>query len=266
MRQINTHALDGGHTLILTSNQNYHFFPKHYHETYSVAMLIQGAKDFRTNSRSGVLNSSNIATMNPYEIHCGESLSSGGWKQLVVLFDSFSSSRFAEENELRKNILEFSDSVREDKQFRLMMQNICTGISHASCELEKENLFELMMASIFSAEKAMKPVRSFSNQPGMSKAADMMKDAPDKKHSLEELAKSAGMSKFHFLRSFKEATGMTPHAYLNIARVEKARRLLLTTEKSIAETAVECGFSDQAHLSRAYKKIYGAPPGSLRIK
>lgn len=81
------------------------------------------------------------------------------------------------------------------------------------------------------------------------------------KFSVSDLARLAGLSNFHFTREFKRSTGATPHQYVIRQRVEGAKRLLVDTRLSIAEVATECGFADQAHLSRTFKAIVGQAPG-----
>jgi AraC family transcriptional regulator len=74
-----------------------------------------------------------------------------------------------------------------------------------------------------------------------------------------DLASEVGMSTAHFARAFKRATSETPHRYLMRRRVEIARDRLAAGEP-IADTAIACGFADQAHLSRWFKHIVGATP------
>ncbi|VVS91466.1 helix-turn-helix domain-containing protein [Desulfoluna spongiiphila] len=81
--------------------------------------------------------------------------------------------------------------------------------------------------------------------------------------SLETLAELAGCTPYHLIRLFKESRGMTPHAYLMQLRLEHARRML---EKGapIADSALASGFSDQSHLTRAFRARYGLPPGAYQ--
>jgi AraC family transcriptional regulator len=67
----------------------------------------------------------------------------------------------------------------------------------------------------------------------------------------------------HLTRLFKKATGLTPHRYLIMIRVDRARRLLLSTDESIAEVAAHVGFADQSHLNRHFKRIVGITPGAF---
>jgi AraC-like DNA-binding protein len=77
---------------------------------------------------------------------------------------------------------------------------------------------------------------------------------------LDDLAALAGMSAFHFLRSFKKEIGLPPHAFLTQLRLQQARKLL-AQGLGQAETAAAVGFYDQSALSRHFKKIYGVTPG-----
>jgi AraC family transcriptional regulator len=81
---------------------------------------------------------------------------------------------------------------------------------------------------------------------------------------LEEMAASAGLSVFHFARSFNASTGLPPHLYLMHRRIERAVSLLLDTPTPIADVALECGFYDQSHLNRYTKRLLGVTPGQIR--
>lgn len=78
--------------------------------------------------------------------------------------------------------------------------------------------------------------------------------------SLDELAETAGLSKFHFIRLFHEEVGLAPHAFQLQLRVSRARELL-DSGTSVVEVAAACGFADQAHFSRCFKRAVGYTPG-----
>jgi len=82
--------------------------------------------------------------------------------------------------------------------------------------------------------------------------------------TLQELASEVGYSRSHFLRMFHATTGKTPHRYVLNRRIERARRLLGETDTSIAQVANQCGFSSQAHLTSAFRKVLGLTPGEYR--
>ncbi len=80
--------------------------------------------------------------------------------------------------------------------------------------------------------------------------------------SLEELAAVVNLSQFHFLRVFRKAMGLPPHAYQTQVRVEQAK-LLLALSWPISQVAAETGFVDQSHFTRRFKGIVGVTPGQF---
>jgi AraC family transcriptional regulator len=83
--------------------------------------------------------------------------------------------------------------------------------------------------------------------------------------TLEQMAAAAHLSACHFARRFKEATGLAPHQYVIMRRVERAQQLLQQDgDLTLAEVAACAGFSDQSQFSQHFKRIVGVTPGQLR--
>ncbi len=78
--------------------------------------------------------------------------------------------------------------------------------------------------------------------------------------SLAELSRVAGLSRFELVRRFRAQTGLTPHAFQTNLRIQRARALLTAGEPAAA-VAAECGFADQPHLTRTFKRAVGVTPG-----
>ena len=81
---------------------------------------------------------------------------------------------------------------------------------------------------------------------------------------LHELAEIAQLSEYHFCRMFKDNMAQTPQQYLSDVRVEKAKQLMSNTALSLADISLQCGFSNQSHMGRFFKKIVGASPRDYR--
>ena len=71
-------------------------------------------------------------------------------------------------------------------------------------------------------------------------------------------------SKAHFSRSFKQAFGEPPHAYIVRRRLEVACHLILTSSAPLSEIALSVGFSDQAHLCKHFRQAFGQSPSRWR--
>lgn len=82
--------------------------------------------------------------------------------------------------------------------------------------------------------------------------------------SVDELASACNLSVSALERRFKKHLGKTPHQYIIEVRLEHARRLLRETDKAVGTIALETGFADHSHFTRAFSKHYGSAPSTLR--
>jgi AraC family transcriptional regulator len=85
----------------------------------------------------------------------------------------------------------------------------------------------------------------------------------DEPLSIAWLARECALSRCHFSCAFRGSTGMSPHEWLTLARINRARRLLLDGY-SVATVAQACGFNDQAHFSRVFARCEGLAPSRWR--
>jgi AraC-like DNA-binding protein len=82
--------------------------------------------------------------------------------------------------------------------------------------------------------------------------------------TLAELARSAGLSRYHFLRTFKLVTGVTPHQWLLRARLRDAARRLVTSRAPVTEIALDVGFEDLSNFIRSFRAEFGLSPSRYR--
>jgi AraC-like DNA-binding protein len=82
--------------------------------------------------------------------------------------------------------------------------------------------------------------------------------------SLPELARAAGLSRYHFLRTFKRVTGVTPHQWLLRARLRDAAQRLVTGRAPITEIALDVGFDDLSNFIRSFRAEFGVSPRRYR--
>jgi transcriptional regulator GlxA family with amidase domain len=78
------------------------------------------------------------------------------------------------------------------------------------------------------------------------------------------LARIAKLSASHFARAFRASFGATPAAYVVLRRVERAKSLMLETTEPLCRISLDCGFTDQSHLSRVFRRQVGQPPSQWR--
>ena len=87
---------------------------------------------------------------------------------------------------------------------------------------------------------------------------------PDASLTLEVLAREAGLSPFHFLRTFQRLTGVTPHQYLRRARLREAARRLIAESGTVLDIALDSGFGDVSNFNRAFRAEFGRRPQEFR--
>ena len=80
----------------------------------------------------------------------------------------------------------------------------------------------------------------------------------------EELAALVRLNPSHFGRAFRNSFGEPPHEYVIRRRVERAQGLMLSTDASLSEIALNCGLADQSHLTRLFRRFAGESPRAWR--
>jgi AraC-like DNA-binding protein len=81
---------------------------------------------------------------------------------------------------------------------------------------------------------------------------------------VSELSAIVQLSPTHFSRCFKQTLGVSPHAFVMRHRLELAARLMLESTESLANIAHDCGFTDQPHFCRQFKRVMGESPAAWR--
>jgi len=98
----------------------------------------------------------------------------------------------------------------------------------------------------------------------INRVIDHLRGNLDRQMKLEELAKVACFSEFHFHRIFSAVSGETLNSFTNRLRLEKAARLLRYSDQSLTDIALDCGFSSSATFSRAFRASYDTSPRQFR--
>ena len=101
------------------------------------------------------------------------------------------------------------------------------------------------------------------SEPWIGLVRTLLERHPEKKLGIDEMARRAHISKYHFIRSFRRSVGLTPHQFQIQNRVRKAQRLLPYTE-CFTQVDFTVGFCDQSHLIREFEKWTGLTPTAYR--
>ncbi len=84
--------------------------------------------------------------------------------------------------------------------------------------------------------------------------------------SLDELAREAGMSRFHFVQIFRTRIGVTPHRHVVRLRMDAAASMLVGTDRSVLDIALACGYRTASHFAAAFRRHFSQTPGEYRLR
>jgi len=84
------------------------------------------------------------------------------------------------------------------------------------------------------------------------------------KIEIGDIADFVALSKSHFSRAFKQSLGSTPLTYVAMRRVERAKLMMTSSAERLSDIALTCGFADQSHLNRYFRRLVGISPGLWR--
>ncbi|HWX37185.1 MAG TPA: helix-turn-helix transcriptional regulator, partial [Steroidobacteraceae bacterium] len=79
-----------------------------------------------------------------------------------------------------------------------------------------------------------------------------------------DLARIARLSLGHFFRAYRESFGEPPLAHIARLRIQRAQSLMVRSEASLSQIALDCGMHDQSHFTRVFRRIVGTNPGIWR--
>ncbi|MFZ6012541.1 MAG: helix-turn-helix domain-containing protein [Bacteroidota bacterium] len=165
----------------------------------------------------------------------------------------------------------YNKLYHKDENTSRLIRELC-NTSHDEL-LRQEKLFELLAHLIREDKQIQRTaaelpvIKNATRQELMKRllcSADYIHDSLNRNLSLEELAHSACLSKFHFLRLFKVTFGKTPHQFLNHVRVQKGKEMLLHSKTDVRDIAHELGFAHASAFSRVFFSQVGVYPSQFR--
>jgi AraC-like DNA-binding protein len=123
-----------------------------------------------------------------------------------------------------------------------------------------ESVLQAVLALLPHLRTTPALLRARGEHASVRRAQGYLSERWDQPVRLGELSVQAGLSRFELVRRFRQHTGLTPHAFQTNLRIGRARGMLSAGEP-IARVAASCGFADQPHMTRVFKRAVGVTPG-----
>lgn len=257
---------DFGRIEVVTSGVTDHHFPRHFHENFPFGVVEAGVLGFTYRGEKLAAWQGTINLANPGEIHDGFPLDAAGWRYRMFYVDCNFIREVTGKTHDGAAFPWFSSGVIQDQALAGLIahlhRQIQSGlISQLALESTLFSLLETMIGRY--AQVRLPEPRSVKQYEQMGKVCEYIRATSQESLSLKFLSDLFGFSPGYFIRAFRSFSGMTPHQYQLVCRLQNAKAQVLYGIP-IIQAAMQNGFVDQSHFTHAFKQFYGYAPGMMR--
>lgn len=229
-----------------------HEFKKHFHTTYSIGLIVNGVHRLEFENEDTVSSCGDIKIVNPYDMH----LADGNvfWEYFNFMPTQNLIKEIAQ-NMCEKHIdfdIKFSHNISDKYASKLLLE-----LFNSDDMNKEENM--VFFISYLLQNYSSKKIKSVKIDKNINHSIEFLHENFLNDISLDFIAKQSNLSKYHFIKIFKKQIGITPHQYILALKIEYAKTLI-NLKMPLSQIAYECGFSDQSHFIRTYKKMHGFTP------
>ena len=237
------------------------------HSRTSIAIVVSGSFQYRSATGRELMTPGSLLLGNPGECFCCSHEHGTGDRCLAVSYSPEFFERLSADvgGGRRRFGVARLPPIRTLAPLVAKASALLAGAGSVTCE---ELGLQLAAKAIQIAQCAA-PRRAGAQPSSLSRVTRvvrMIDNEPSMPHHLRSLAQIAGLSEYHFLRTFEELTGTTPHQYLLRARLRVAAIRLRTDSMRVLDIALACGFGDVSNFNRSFRSEFGVSPRAYRRK
>jgi len=229
---------------------------------YMLLYVTKGVLAVSTEGKTYLVKEGQAAFLNCHKYHTyyAKGFVSFFW----VHFEGSNTAEFYEEFTERRNGIVLEGSPAEK-----IRKNIFSIVSYYKNDLEvievehSQNLYDCLCLLTFAREEEESVIEPESTR-AVSIAKEYIRQNMDQNLSLDGVAETVGLSACHFSRVFKKETSYSPYEYIILVRLNKAKHLLNTTDKTIKEIAYEVGYRSESNFCNAFTSKIGISPMNFR--
>ncbi|HZH43036.1 MAG TPA: AraC family transcriptional regulator [Lysobacter sp.] len=237
-----------------------HAFEPHTHDAFGIGAIESGVERFRYRGGDHLAPAGSRVLMNPDALHTGRAETEGGWRYRMAYVDAEVVEAISGERGWW-----FPDAVQHDVTRAARVTATLDALWRAIGEPLAFDCALLALVDAVRDQARAAPAPPTRGTPRFAPVLDYLRAHLERRITLDELAAVAGLSPFHFLRSFRAEHHATPQQMLMALRLHEAKRRLAAGEAP-AQVALAVGLTDQAHLTRAFVRRYAITPGRYRAQ
>jgi AraC-like DNA-binding protein len=234
-------------------------FAPHRHDTYAVGVTLQGVQAFRYRGGAECSVPGQVFVLHPDELHDGRAATEAGLRYSILYIEPRLIGAALGD---RQRALPFvRDVVSNDRRLAAAIRSALADFDAPWEDMNRDQILADLAEALAACEGSTRRTPIARPHVKAVDAARAFLDAcANRAVSSTELESITGLSRFELARHFRARFGTSPYRYLVLRRLDRARAML-RGGASLAESALACGFADQSHMTRHFKKVYGLPPG-----
>ena len=247
----------------------------HFHEFDKIVMLISGSVNYMVEGTDYTLEPWDILLVRHHMIHKALIDVSVPYERIIIYLDSAYVERFAPDGGLmdcfaeaeKRRFCLMRPDADEIEKLKDSLDRLGTSISDTEfgAELMRGTLLAQLMVQLNRIMQRDTSSKAASTEQSgkISAALSYINENLTGSLSVDELAAMCYLSRYHFMRLFKQQTGCTVHNYIRQKRLVLAARLI-REGMSASSAAAECGFTDYSAFHRAFSQTFGISPGKIK--
>ena len=252
---------DLGNLECMHSRFRSHCFAPHTHETFVLGHVVSGSQIYNNKGEVRHWGTGSTLVINPDDLHDCRPGPEGSEYRTFYPDQQLMRDVAEEVREKPGDLPYFKLPQLEDRRLSAAFATLHPLLEQPGGLLERETRLREMLAYLVEAYSDC-PARSSpigEEEALIRRVCEFVNDNLAGEIGLTVLADLAGMDQYRLIRSFRKYLGVSPHVYRMNRRISRAKGLL-THGKGLAETALSCGFYDQAHFTKNFKRAIGVTP------
>jgi AraC-like DNA-binding protein len=234
-----------------------HGFDPHRHDTYAIGYTIAGVQAFRYRGAARHSVRGQVFVLHPDETHDGRAGTPAGFRYRILYVEPRLIAAA-----LGQGPLPFCrDAVTDNARLARAIAPALDDLDAPLEDLQRDAIISDLAAALAAADPSIaQPSLTTHDMRAVSLARDCLDAHERAPVSSAQLERVTGVTRYALARQFRACLGTSPHRYLVMRRLDRARALI-RNGAPLAEAALACGFADQSHMTRHFKKAYGLSPG-----